>query len=436
MKLRIQTPAVFNPLFKPDQRYLGAYGGRGSGKSHHFAERLIEELIRFPKARAVCVREIQKSLKESAYRLLSDKVQTLRMEGLFDVKNDEIRTTKGGVIVFQGMQDHTAESIKSLEGFKYAWVEEAQTMSERSLELLRPTIRIAGSQLWFSWNPRVPTDAVDKFLRGIHVPEGTTIVRCNHYDNPWFPKELEAERLFDKRYKPDRYSHIWEGDYEPQAVGAIWMMANINETRVESRPNDLTRVLVSVDPATSSEEHSDEHGITVGGISETGHGYLLQDATTKGSPSKWARRAIAMYDLWGADAIVVEKNQGGDMCKHTLQSVRPGIPVILVHASRGKHARAEPVSALYDISRVHHVGHDFSQLEAQMCQMTSGGYEGEGSPDRVDSLVWLFTELFPDIIRKPESPMARQQVAMNEYDEMDPNGAEMTRRFRQTIAEM
>lgn len=435
MKLQIQTPQVFEPLFDPGLRYLGAHGGRGSGKSHHFAERMIEELVRDASTRAVCVREIQKSLKDSAHRLLADKIQTMNVGDSFQVQNESIKTYAGGIIVFQGMQDHTAESIKSLEGFKYAWVEEAQTLTERSLEMLRPTIRTGGSQIWFSWNPRLRTDAVDKFLRGQHVPEGARVVQCNYMDNPWFPKELDADRLFDQRHRPDRYGHIWLGDYEPQAVGAIWNLANIEEFRQHDNPGDLTRILVAVDPAVSSEEHSDEHGIVVCGLSSTGHGYVLEDASTKGSPSKWATRAIAMYDMYGADAIVIEKNQGGDMCRHTLESVRPGINVIEVHATRGKHVRAEPISAIYVLGRVHHVGHH-SSLEAQMCQMTAAGYEGDGSPDRVDALVWAFTALFPNLIRPVHTELRRQQVADSDYNEQENSPGDMEQRFRQTIAEM
>ena len=216
-----------------------------------------------------------------------------------------------------------------------------------------------------------------------------------------FPKELEAERSLDKRMRPDRYSHIWEGDYEPQAVGAIWNMRDINEGREAELPNDLSRILIAVDPAVSSEAHSDEHGIVAVASSQSGHGYMLEDGTTKGAPERWARRAIAMYDRYDADGIVIEKNQGGDMCRHVLNSVRPGINIIEVHATRGKHVRAEPISALYALGRIHHVG-TFPQLESQMCQITASGYEGDGSPDRVDAMVWGFTELFPKLVNKTE----------------------------------
>lgn len=413
--LTIPTAEVFEPLLRPS-RYKGAYGGRGSAKSHFFAGLLIEELVRDPTKRAVCVREVQKSLKDSAKLLLEDKIRQHGLGEHFNILNDRIETTKGGVILFQGMQDHTAESIKSLEGMSYAWCEEASTISAKSLELLRPTIRAPGSEIWFSWNPRLAADPVDRLLRNEETPPDAVVVKATYKDNPWFPKELEAERLFDKRHKPDRYGHIWLGDYEPQAVGAIFTLADVDEHRVTEAPRDFARIVVAVDPAVSSDEMADEHGIVVCGISDAGHGYVLEDATTKGSPRAWASRAIAMYDLHGADSIIVEKNQGGEMCKAVMDGVRTGLPVELVHATRGKHVRAEPISALYQTGRIHHVGH-FPQLEAQLFQITAAGYEGEGSPDRADALVWAFTSLFNKLIRPPVEHQTRQAVAMN-YDPM------------------
>lgn len=218
--LTIDTPRAFEPLLAP-ARYKGAHGGRGSGKSHFFAELLVEEALLNPGLRAVCIREVQKSLKESAKRLVEDKIQTLGLGRQFEVLRDEIRTPGGGVIIFQGMQDHTAESIKSLEGFDRAWIEEAQTLSDRSLTLLRPTIRKEGSEIWASWNPTRKADAIDKFLRQ-NTPPGAVVVEINWKDNPFFPAVLEAERLLDLDKYPDKYEHVWEGGYATAIEGAYF----------------------------------------------------------------------------------------------------------------------------------------------------------------------------------------------------------------------
>ena len=226
--LVIQTAEVFEPLLQPS-RYKAAWGGRGSGKSHFFAGLGIEDALRFPGdygegLRLVCIREVQKSLKESAKRLLEDKIADFGLgeaDG-FKIFREVIQTPGDGVISFQGMQDHTAESIKSLEGFQRAWVEEAQGLTARSNDMLRPTIRAEGSEIWYSWNPRRKTDPVDMMFRGETPPTGSIVVRANWSDNPWFPKTLEQERLDCQAGEPDKYEHIWEGGYITVASGAYF----------------------------------------------------------------------------------------------------------------------------------------------------------------------------------------------------------------------
>ena len=389
--------SVFNDLLEPS-RYKALYGGRASAKSHFFAECMIANAAMNTGFRGLCVREVQKSLKESAKRLLEDKINVMGYGARFNVKHDEIGTPGGGVISFTGMNQQNSESVKSYENYSVCWVEEASVFSARSLELIRPTIRAPGSELWFSWNPHYASDPVDKFFRGLSPPDNSIVRKVTYENNEYLPHEMVAEMQMDRKNSPDRFAHIWLGEYAPNKVGAIWNMANIHENRRHEIP-PLKRILVSVDPAISNTESSDEHGIIAGGVGEDGRGYIIDDVSIHGSPQQWAERAVATYDKYDADAIVVERNQGGDMVRHTLQTVRPSIKVIDVVATRGKHVRAEPISAMYAINQVSHVG-SFPELESQMCQMTAGGYEGNGSPDRCDAMVWLLTELFPSIIRK------------------------------------
>lgn len=233
--LKLQTPRVFAPLLVP-ARYKGAWGGRGSGKSHFMAESLIERHLLERGSRSVCIREVQKSLKESSKRLIEDKLQALKLgeaDG-FKVYNEVIQTPGDGLITFSGMADHTAESIKSLEGYGVAWCEEAQSLSARSLSLLRPTIRADGSELWFSWNPRRKTDAVDALLRGESLPTGAVVVRANWSDNPWFPAALEQERLDCLRDNAEQYDHIWQGGYATVLEGAYYAR-HLAEAKAEGR---------------------------------------------------------------------------------------------------------------------------------------------------------------------------------------------------------
>lgn len=227
--LDLKTARAFAPLLEP-ARYKGAHGGRGSGKSHFFAEMLLEDCLYEPGAsggegmRAVCIREVQKDLSQSSKALLESKLSSLALgeaDG-FKVYKDVITTPGDGLIIFKGMNDYTADSVKSLEGFKRAWWEEAQTATQRSLKLLRPTLRAPGSQLWFGWNPRFAADPIEKLLRGPELPTDCIVVQANWRDNPWFTPELEQERQDCLRLDPDNYDHIWEGGYETVNEGAYY----------------------------------------------------------------------------------------------------------------------------------------------------------------------------------------------------------------------
>ncbi len=194
-----------------------------------------------------------------------------------------------------------------------------------------------------------------------------------------------------------------EGEILGDIPNALWTLANIDASRVREAPPTMKRIYVAVDPAVSNTEQSDEHGIVVVGQSPDGkEGYVLEDASMKGSPMEWAKRALSVHDRWQADGIAVEVNQGGDMVAQTIRSVRSGVKIVEVRASRGKHVRAEPIAALYEQGRIHHVG-SFVELETQMTQMTTFGYEGDGSPDRTDALVWGLSVLFPSMVREEKT---------------------------------
>lgn len=245
--LRIQTPRVFAPLLAP-ARYKGARGGRGSGKSHFFAELLIEEAL-MGHQRVACVREIQNSIKDSVKRLLEDKIAEFGVGHLFESTEVEIRGPHESLFVFRGLQNHTANSIKSLEGFTRAWVEEAQTISDRSLDILTPTFR-SGSEMLFSWNPDSPKDSVDKlFLENQGDPE-FILVRANYSGNPWFPPELRVDMERDKRRDPDKYAHVWLGGYRRRNEASVFRNWKIGQVEIPAgtRPYFGADWGFSVDP--------------------------------------------------------------------------------------------------------------------------------------------------------------------------------------------
>ncbi|QDP67040.1 MAG: putative terminase large subunit [Prokaryotic dsDNA virus sp.] len=220
MNLQIKTPRWALPLLQTNARYLGAKGGRASGKSHFFAECVVERLIMYPDSRIVCIREIQRSLKFSAKQLIEDKIQKMGVGHLFDIQATEIhRVDASGIIIFQGMQDHTAESIKSLEGFDIAFCEEAQSLSSRSIELLDPTMRKDGAELWFSWNPRKEDDAVEQLFNNNSM---ANVVHVNYTDNPFVPDAMLELAQAALERDPDRYNHVWLGDYESVSESQVF----------------------------------------------------------------------------------------------------------------------------------------------------------------------------------------------------------------------
>lgn len=258
--LRIETAPVYVPLLAPS-RYKGAWGGRGSGKSHFFAGMLIEDALAEPGdygagLRSVCIREVQKDLAQSSKALVEAKLGSFGLgeKDGFKVFRDVIQTPGDGLMIFKGMNDYTAESIKSLEGFKRSWWEEAQSATAHSLNLLRPTLRGEGSQLWFSWNARRKTDPVDVMLRGKELPTGCAVVKANWRDNPWFTAELEQERLDCLRMQPEQYDHIWEGGYITVAEGA-YFAKGLAEAKTQGRI-----AFVAADPLMTTRAHWDIGG--------------------------------------------------------------------------------------------------------------------------------------------------------------------------------
>ena len=232
----VDIPLVeaFEPLLR-SARYKGAYGGRGSSKSHGFADLLIDRCLMHAGTRVVCIREYQVTLEQSVKRLLEDKIETYDLQRTFRVMKSHIETPGDGIVIFQGMQAHNSDSIKSLEGYDIAWVEEAQNLSQRSLDLLRPTIRkdatytMPQAEMWFSWNPRSPKDPVDQLLRGDVLPPDSIVININWRDNPYFPSVLRREMEYDRRRDLDKYQHVWEGAYETHSSARVFKNWRVEE---------------------------------------------------------------------------------------------------------------------------------------------------------------------------------------------------------------
>jgi len=224
--LDIATPRWSLPLLVA-ARFKGIKGGRSGGKSHERAEALIEAMVMDENLSAVCIREIQKSLKFSAKKLLEQKIAKFKVGHLFDITSTEIRRIGSdgkfkGVIIFQGLQDHTADSIKSLEDFQIAWVEEAQTLSAKSMQLLIPTIRAAGSELWFTWNPQDENNPVEQLFADAANDPDFVLVHVNFEQNPFCTEESKKEAARCARVDPENYEHIWHGAYDIKSEAQVF----------------------------------------------------------------------------------------------------------------------------------------------------------------------------------------------------------------------
>ena len=218
--MQVDHPKKLGFLFEP-MRYKVARGGRGSAKSWSFARALLV-LGRSQKLRIGCFREVQKSIRDSVHKLLSDQIETLGLGAFYEITQTEIRGSNGTEFLFSGLSTQTVESIKSFEGINIAWVEEAQTVSKRSWSILIPTIRKSGSEIWVSYNPELESDETHRRF-AVNPPTDCISIEMNYHDNPWFPEVLEKERQHAEKTLPKaEYENIWLGKCLPAVSGAIY----------------------------------------------------------------------------------------------------------------------------------------------------------------------------------------------------------------------
>lgn len=238
MQVDAQFPEKLAFLFTP-KRYKCAYGGRGSGKSWSFARALLIQAAKEP-LRVLCTREVQKTIKDSVHRLLSDQIQALELGYFYEVLETEIRGRNGSIFVFSGLSSQTVESIKSFEGCDRCWVEEAQSVSKKSWDVLTPTIRKPSSEIWVSFNPELDTDETyTRFV--VSPPPNSIVLPVNYDDNPWFPEVLEDERKHCELTNLEDYATIWEGKCRTAIKGAIYAQevdAAVRQGRICNVPYD------------------------------------------------------------------------------------------------------------------------------------------------------------------------------------------------------
>jgi phage terminase large subunit len=234
----LQLPAKLEPLRYP-KRYKVLYGGRDGSKSWSIAQLLLILGTERP-LRILCTREVQKSIKDSVHKLLSDQITRLGLGYFYDILQSEIRGKNGTEFLFAGLSDQTVESIKSFEGVDICWIEEGRTISKRSLKILIPTIRKNNSEIWISFNPELDTDEV--YVRFVeNTPPDCLLIKINWDDNPWYSRALDSERERQQRDDPEGYEHVWNGMCKPAVEGAIYyneMAAAVKSGRIRNVPYD------------------------------------------------------------------------------------------------------------------------------------------------------------------------------------------------------
>lgn len=279
MTLRLEVPSLMLPFAQVPKRHKVARGGRGSGKSWSVA-RILAALAASKPMRVLCVREVQKSIKESSHRLLADTIAGMGLGGFYDVQQTAIKGINGSEFAFAGLQDHTADSLKSYEGFDICWIEEAHTVTERSAQILIPTIRKPGSELWWTYNPENADDFVHQLAE--NPDENTLVVTINWRDNPWFPAELELERQKLQAINPDLYRHVWEG--ECRSVGGIIFKREWFKF-YDALPSRLNKYIASDYAVTEDGGDWTEHGVW--GLNESGDLYAVDWWHGQTDPATW-----------------------------------------------------------------------------------------------------------------------------------------------------
>jgi phage terminase large subunit-like protein len=374
--------------------------GRGFGKTRCGAEWVKEMAEDNPGCRIAIVgetyKDVRKTMIEGESGILSVSPPTSMPE--YSPANGQI-TWPNGSMAFT----YNATQPDQLRGpqHHFAWADEIAKWDrmQDSWDQLQFGLRL-GKQ------PRqvvTTTPRPLKLIRALVADPDTFVTRGSTRDN-----EVNLATPFIK-YIEEQYGGTrlgrqeLDGEILDDMPGALWSREIIDNSRVKERPDDLPKLIVAVDPAATSGENADETGIVAVGVAANKdgvtEGYILADRSLRGTPEEWARKAVNLYRELQADRIVAEKNNGGEMVEAVIKAIDRSVPVTLVHATRGKVVRAEPISALYEQGRVHHVGR-FDQLEDQMCLFSQDMPREEGSPDRVDALVWGLTFLFDKIVSR------------------------------------
>lgn len=413
-------------LFTRAHRYFLVYGGSRSGKTFLICYAIIMRALKAPGSRHVIFRNDGVDAKQSIGNETIPAVVRLAFEGLevkWRDKDGYFELPNGAQIWLAGLKDK--DRLDKVLGKEYVtiYLNEASQISLEAFELVKSRLaqvceQIDGRKLrqvmYVDLNPTTAAHwTYQIFVQGIHPADGQPIL--DHQDdyahttiNPsdnlanLAPDYLRSLKNMSERMR----RRFFDGQYSADDDNALWRRGYIKHEPAA----ELERIVVALDPATTNNPGSDETGIVVVARDAAGRGYVLADESGRYRPEEWARRAVSLYDQFSADCVVAEVNQGGDMVEAMIQAAARGrvVPVTKVNATTGKSVRAQPIAALYEQGKIKHV-EAFQQLEDQMCSfMIDSDRKAQGySPDRVDAMVWGFTDLFRDLVRPRNSDWSK-----------------------------
>ena len=388
---------VYQPLFinPPTTRYFLLTGGRGSAKSFHVSTFLLN--LTYEKGHTILfTRYTMIAAHISIIPEFLEKIDILGKHADFEItKTDITNKATGSKILFRGIKTSSGNqtaNLKSIQGVTTWVLDEAEELTEENtFNTIDLSIRHKSlpNRVIMVMNPSHRTHFIYKrWFEGGRQPD-TTYIHTSYRDNiDNLSQSFIDQAAKTKVINEERYNHLFLGHWVDSVEGLLWNRALLDRLRIDTRPQ-LTRVVVAIDPASTANKNSDETGIVVVGRDAQGHGYVLEDKSGRWTPAEWGLLATQAAKAWGADCIVAETNQGGDMVQNVIRNIDSTVRYKGVHATKGKYTRAEPIYNLYELGRVYHVG-QHPILELQMC--TFNPNEGE-SPDRVDALVWGLTEV-------------------------------------------
>ena len=428
LKLTVAQDRALDVLIS-DARHISLDGGSRSGKTFLFVYAIIVRACKEPNSRHAIFRFRFNALKASVIHDTFPKVARLMGVKYKMDKQDWFATLpNGSQIWFSGLDDkERTEKILGME-FATLFFNECSQIPWGSVKLaLTRLAQKTGLTLkaYYDLNPPSKAHWSYKVFHELRRPDDKLPLERGKYGNYNInpvdnAENLDPDYLADMANMPARErKRFYEGKYADIDEGALWTEELLDQNRnMGDELPDMQRIIIAVDPSGCSgpeDKRSDEVGIVVCGLGTDGHGYVLEDLSGKHGPEKWGTIAASAYERHGADAVIGEDNFGGDMVRAIIQAQDPNIAYRAVKASRGKVVRAEPISALYEQEKIHHVGY-FPELEEQLCGFTVGGYMGERSPDRADALVWGMSEFFAGIVHEEDRAWVPPQIVVNKRD--------------------